>query len=195
MPHRAPDAAHVEPAARRVDWQQPLPVFAEATEPLAAAPLSIGGTSERPRTPPMGVTPGRGRRQMAAAALEADLAELPAAVPNGTLRMLPGRLEVVAGLPTHADIRFVQTGSAHAQRVTLGRKAGELYEHVQIVSPTVSRLHAAIDFAEGRWSIENLSDTNPLRVNGAELERGGPPLTLSDGDTVELGEVTLRFRG
>jgi predicted component of type VI protein secretion system len=107
--------------------------------------------------------------------------------------MLPGRLEVVAGMPPQSEIRFVHTSDGPQQRVTIGRQDGPPYEHVQLASQTVSRLHAAMTFAHGRWSIANLSETNPLRVNAASLPCGAPPVALADGDVLELGEVVLRF--
>lgn len=112
---------------------------------------------------------------------------------SGTLRMLPGRLEVVSGLPTRAEIRFVRLGTGD-QVVTLGRQPGPPYEHVQLASQTVSRRHAVMSYARGGWSIANLSETNPLRVNGDEMAPGADALVLHDGDLIELGEVQLRFR-
>jgi pSer/pThr/pTyr-binding forkhead associated (FHA) protein len=137
---------------------------------------------------------GGWRRRERARVLRTEGAEAaaPAAVLTGTLRMLPGRLEVVAGLPVRSEIRFVQTGGPE-QQVTLGRQEGRPYEHVQLASQTVSRLHAAMTYARGRWRIANLSETNPLRVNGAPVAREAPPVELAEGDTIELGEVVLHF--
>jgi predicted component of type VI protein secretion system len=58
----------------------------------------------------------------------------------------------------------------------------------------VSRQHARFAFNNGRWAIENLSQTNPVVVNDEHLldSAGGRPLT--DGDKIELGEVVLRYR-
>jgi predicted component of type VI protein secretion system len=50
-------------------------------------------------------------------------------------------------------------------------------------------------FAEGAWTISNLSSTNPLRVNGRELALSEESPALADGDRIEVGEVVLRFRG
>ena len=49
--------------------------------------------------------------------------------------------------------------------------------------------------SEGRWMIANLSETNPLRLNGLELASDSAAVPLSDGDVIELGEVMLRFHG
>lgn len=115
-------------------------------------------------------------------------------IAGSTLRMLPGRLEFV-GDGTAADIRFVHCTAGPEQRVTLGRGEGPSYEHVQLRSPTVSRMHAAMVYRDGRWTIANLSDTNPLRLNGLELASDSAAVPLSDGDVIELGEVMLRFHG
>jgi predicted component of type VI protein secretion system len=40
----------------------------------------------------------------------------------------------------------------------------------------------------------NLSQTNPVVVNGEELMAQDNARTLDDGDQIELGEVVLRFR-
>ena len=117
----------------------------------------------------------------------------PAAAP-GTLVMLPGRLEVVAGEDLGRDVRFVRTGSNGTQKVTLGRGEGDPYEHVQLRARTVSRRHAQLSYADGHWSIVNLSHTNPLVLNGDTLPPDVEPRLLDDGDMIELGEVIFRFR-
>jgi pSer/pThr/pTyr-binding forkhead associated (FHA) protein len=112
----------------------------------------------------------------------------------GTLAMLPGRLEVVAGEARGHDIRFVRTTANGEQQVTIGRGEGPPYEHVQLRAPTVSRRHACLCYREGQWSITNLSSTNPLLVNGVPLTTGGSARPLDDGDMIEMGEVVFRFR-
>jgi len=179
-PRRTPDAtpavSYAPPPPPRVEEEddvEPLVLSMEERE------VAEGGTAWR--------------RRDRARVLRAEGAEPPSAL-TGTLRMLPGRLEVVAGLPVRSEIRFVQTGGGPEQQVTLGRQEGRPYEHVQLASQTVSRLHAAMTYSRGRWRVANLSETNPLRVNGAAVAREAPPVELADGDTVELGEVVLRFR-
>ena len=60
----------------------------------------------------------------------------------------------------------------------------------------MSRLHARMSLEPGsdRWALENLSSTNPVAVNGADLLQGAPPMALSDGDRVEMGEIVFVFR-
>jgi hypothetical protein len=114
--------------------------------------------------------------------------------PEGTLQLLPGRLEIVGGTDREDEIRFVRVPGREPV-VTFGRSDGEPHTHVRLNALTVSRVHAAMRFHGGSWFIENRSTTNPVMVNGAPLPlAGGAPVKLSDGDTMELGEVIFRFR-
>lgn len=109
-----------------------------------------------------------------------------------TLQLLPGRLEILAGMPGDS-IRFIKQPGA-VQRITLGRTQGEPGAHVQIPSPTVSRLHVRMKFEAGGWSIENLSATNPVAINGRQATGQGAQMALSEGDRIEMGEVAFCFR-
>src|SRR5690606_1463218 len=111
---------------------------------------------------------------------------------GGTLQMLPGRLVIIEGEETGREIRFVRLG-ANPQHVTFGRNAGRPYEHVQLRAQTVSRLHAQLQYDDGRWYVENLSRTNPLVLNGRAVAAGAPPHPLAEGDVLEMGEVLCRF--
>jgi hypothetical protein len=114
--------------------------------------------------------------------------------PEGTLQLLPGRLEIVGGTDREDEIRFVRVPGREPV-VTFGRSDGEPHTHVRLNALTVSRVHAAMRFFNGSWFIENRSTTNPVMVNGAPLPlAGGAPVKLSDGDTMELGEVIFRYR-
>ena len=64
--------------------------------------------------------------------------------------------------------------------------------HCQVVvnSQRISREHALIDFRDGSFRIEPLSERNPTRVNGEET-RG---TELADGDEIRLGDTTFRLR-
>jgi predicted component of type VI protein secretion system len=57
----------------------------------------------------------------------------------------------------------------------------------------VSRRHARLDFAHNRWTVKNLSRTNPVIVNDDELSDTEVARPLADGDRLELGDVVLRF--
>ncbi len=62
---------------------------------------------------------------------------------------------------------------------------------------TVSRIHAAINFGDGRYSLINLSTSNVLTINGRLLAAQKSDV-LADGDTIQIGPFTLtvgRFEG
>ena len=118
--------------------------------------------------------------------------------PAGTVQFLPGRLEVVQGRGVVGqEVRFVRPERPTDRAVvTFGRAEGPPYRHVQLKVPTVSRLHArmSLEPGSGTWRLENLSSTNPVSVNGADLPEGAPAVALADGDRVEMGEVVFTFR-
>jgi hypothetical protein len=107
-----------------------------------------------------------------------------------TVQLLPGRLVVVAGAG-HREIRFVRI-PGQPPHLILGREPGSSPAYVGLGSPTVSRRHARLDYANGQWEIRNLSRTNPLVVND-EPSDSDVARPLVDGDRLELGEVVLRF--
>jgi len=108
-----------------------------------------------------------------------------------TLRMLPGRLEAVTGYPGH-EIRFVALPGV--TRFTLGRMGGPRYRHIQVPEPTVSRMHAFMEFRDGGWSIGNLSETNGVVVDGQVLSSVEETVGLHEGSRIEMGEVIFIFR-
>jgi pSer/pThr/pTyr-binding forkhead associated (FHA) protein len=109
------------------------------------------------------------------------------------VQLLPGRLEVISGDPRHQEIRFVRIPGRPAELI-LGREPGDTAQHIALDSSTVSRKHARFAYHDSRWHIVNLSQTNPVVVNGEELMAQDNARTLDDGDQIELGEVVLRFR-
>ena len=119
-------------------------------------------------------------------------------LPGQTVQFLPGRLEVLQGRALEGqEIRFIRPDRAGDRAVvTFGRGEGAPYRHVQLKVPTVSRMHARMVLQPGAdsWTLENLSTTNPVAVNGVDLPEGMPPRPLADGDRVEMGEVVFIFR-
>jgi PPM family protein phosphatase len=115
--------------------------------------------------------------------------------PDGTLQLLPGRLEILANGQGEGgeEIRFVRV-PGHEPEITFGRSDGPQYRHIQLRSPTVSRTHARMRFTDGRWTLRNESSTNPTVLNGTPLDSGVETPALSDGDRIEMGEVVFRFR-
>lgn len=112
---------------------------------------------------------------------------------EGTLEFLPGRLEVVAGDDTGQEIHFARLLGETDTTVTFGRSEGPALRHIQLLDPTVSRTHARMNFAGGRWHLVNLSRTNAVNLNGAPLPDHGDGITLEDGDRIEMGAVVFVF--
>jgi FHA domain len=157
----------------------------EAPVPLAKHYPSNGNGSG-PITPPNGTVAASVGHTASRVIQEVAPAE-------GTLQFLPGRLEIVDGDVPGRDIRFVRTWG-EIPEVTFGRVAGPPYRHVQLRSQTVSRQHARMQFIDGRWKLINLSQTNPVLVNGEPLDSAHGQRILRDGDEIEMGDVLFRFR-
>ncbi|HEX2190966.1 MAG TPA: FHA domain-containing protein [Longimicrobiaceae bacterium] len=187
------------------DPEEPLLLFAPPATPPPALPHPARSPAARPAAP--AAAPAQVQTFRVAAPVPAP-ARAPAAGPEladeltvrltipaeGRLQFLPGALEVLEGADRQREIRFLR-GGGEVTEYTIGRAAGAPERHVQLAVPTVSRLHARMRFAEGAWTISNLSSTNPLRVNGRELAGPEDGHLLADGDRVEIGEVVLRYRG
>lgn len=142
--------------------------------------------------------PARGRVDTIAAPDEHAFATgetLRFALPDeGTLRFLPGRLEVVGGPDTGREVRFVAPpDGSDAVEITFGRMEGPAYRHVQLLARTVSRRHAVMSLDDGHWNLTNLSATNPVLLNGRALAADEVAPLLVDGDRIEMGEVVFLF--
>jgi hypothetical protein len=166
------------PGAQSVD-------VAQAPAP-AAKHYPSNGNGSGPITPPNGTVASSLGHTASRVVQEVAPAE-------GTLQFLPGRLEIVDGDVPGRDIRFVRTWG-EIPEVTFGRVAGPPYRHVQLRSQTVSRQHARMQFIDGRWKLINLSQTNPVVVNGEPLDSAHGQRLLRDGDEIEMGDVLFRFR-
>lgn len=70
---------------------------------------------------------------------------------------------------------------------TLGRVTGDII----LEDESVSRKHARIVFAKRTYTVENLSQTNPVIVNSQRIESSKE---LSDGDEIICGTVKLQFK-
>ncbi len=102
---------------------------------------------------------------------------------GGPAAVKPDRLVVIVG-PEPGE-EFLIT----AATLTIGR-APEL--NICIAHSSVSRLHAEVHaLGGGRYEIIDKASANGVRVNGSLLKRG----LLEAGDSIELGEVKLKFVG
>jgi serine/threonine protein phosphatase PrpC len=111
---------------------------------------------------------------------------------DGTLQLLPGRVTILGEDGRMQEIRFVRVPGSPPE-VTFGRSSGPAHRHVQLESPTVSRLHARLRFDGGGWILSNLSRTNPTRLNGQPLAGESVEHPVRDGDRIEMGDLTLEF--
>jgi hypothetical protein len=82
-----------------------------------------------------------------------------------------------------ADDRRVSLGDTP---VSIGRSAEC---DVRLTDTSVSRRHAEVRRSGDTWTIVDLGSTNGTRVNGAGVRER----RLSDGDTIAVGDATLRF--
>ena len=55
---------------------------------------------------------------------------------------------------------------------------------------SVSRVHAGINFRDGKYFIVNLSSSNVLTLNGRRI-RAQQKDALADGDTIQIGPFTI----
>src|SRR5438445_6041842 len=95
----------------------------------------------------------------------------------------PDRLIVVVG-PEPGQEFLIQAAS-----IVIGR-APEL--DITIPHSSVSRVHAEVHaLGGGRYEVIDKASANGVRVNGSLLKRG----LLEAGDSIELGEVKLKFVG
>jgi hypothetical protein len=72
------------------------------------------------------------------------------------------------------------------QVITIGRATDAT---VRVSDTSVSRRHAEIRPTGGGWTIVDLGSTNGTRVNGVPVTER----RLADGDTITVGDATLRF--
>jgi hypothetical protein len=70
-------------------------------------------------------------------------------------------------------------------RTVLGRAVDS---DVQLRDPLVSRYHAAMEWREGAWWIQDLDSTNGLRLNDQEVRE----VIINDGDRIRLGNSIFR---
>ncbi len=162
----------------------PQPPVAPPAEPHARG---VAPPSPAPTSPPQ--QNGSGARPAPAPAVAVSGGAM-----EGTLQLLPGRLELLegGGAGMAREVRFVRVPGRDPE-VTFGREEGDPFLHVRLNLPTVSRRQARLRFRDGRWTLHNESHTNPTLVSGDPLSPDGPGRVLNDGDRIEMGTVIYRF--
>ena len=96
---------------------------------------------------------------------------------------IPEAYLVVTGEGTQRQVHQLKIVPA-----TIGRSPDS---DVAINDPRVSRSHARIDFAGGRFVLEDLGSTNGTTLNGEPLSA---PAALTDGDAISLAGVRAEFQ-
>ena len=99
--------------------------------------------------------------------------------PNG--RPILARLSIQNGPMAGRSYRF------HQDVTTIGRTNGN---DLVISERTVSRRHARLWFADGRWYLEDLQSINGSLVNNVRIYQ---PVVLNDGDIVNFGDEMVVF--
>lgn len=96
---------------------------------------------------------------------------------------VPEAYLVVTGEGIQRQVHHLKTVPA-----TIGRSPDS---DVVINDPRVSRSHARIDFASGRFVLEDLGSTNGTTLNGEPVSA---PAVLTDGDALSLAGVRAAFQ-
>jgi len=116
--------------------------------------------------------------------------------PQGTLKVLNGRMEIIEGETELKEIRFYSLPNHTSQEFSFGRNTGAPYQHIQISHPTVSRDQARILHNNGAYTIINKAD--PVSKNATKLNGIDIPLneakSLKDGDKITMGVITMIYR-
>ncbi len=183
------EPVHPKRPSRTPPKSNAVPAPETAAEAEASVPAQPTPLPETPSLPdPIGIT----AHGVPGTQVEGHL--LRYSVPQeGTLQFLPGRLEILNGLDTGREVRFVRVPGPDGTEVTFGRSEGPAYKHVQLREGTVSRAHARMRLSEGQWHLTNLSATNPVVYNDRTLAQGEEQ-PIADGDRIEMGEVVFGFR-
>src|SRR3954470_6096448 len=72
--------------------------------------------------------------------------------------------------------------------VTLGRSRENA---IVLADEHASRVHARIEFADGRWTVTDLDSRNGTGVDGEPI---AAPTPLGDGAEIGVGDTVLRFQ-
>ncbi len=126
-------------------------------------------------------------------------AAVPAPGPERTRQVSVSEIErAVGGMKTKqvpsllAEVR-VLTGSQSGKGFPLGFETviGRVRGDIILEDASVSREHAKILFLGNRYAIENLSETNPVILNGEKVQA---QKELKTGDEIVCGVIKLQFR-
>ena len=154
--------------------------------PAAAMPAEAAGSGAAP----VGVAPMAGAPEPIEQ-IKGDTIRL-YSPPPGTMKLLPGCLEVAAGEKVLREVRFFLPKGRQEAEFTFGRAAGKPYVHIQLEHGTVSSRQAKLFFADNSYRLINYSTTNSTKVNERELGEN-ESVQLGDGDVIEMGVVKFVY--
>jgi pSer/pThr/pTyr-binding forkhead associated (FHA) protein len=89
-------------------------------------------------------------------------------------------LVVIAGDGSGGQFRL------RGDRQIIGRGPGV---DIKIDDGTLSRQHAALEYADGQFRIRDLGSTNGVRVNGRPVQ----VVELANGDRIEIGSQVFQY--
>lgn len=118
-----------------------------------------------------------------------------AIAPSGTLKILPGRFEVIGGDPKVSEIRLYKTSENPDLEFTFGRLNGQAYRHIQIDNPTVSHEQAKLLFNGGKYTLINRADpdkSNTTLVNDVQMSMNEVHV-LNNNDKITMGAIVMRY--
>jgi len=126
-----------------------------------------------------------------------DLKTIKVKVSPPTMRLLPGKLEIISDcVDKGKKFQIAARPSPEGNIVTIGRDPvqGDMgYSHIHLAEyQTVSRKQAQIIERSGSVYIKNMGTTNPTQVNGTEID-SGTEKALNPGDEIRLGELVLKY--
>lgn len=106
---------------------------------------------------------------------------------------------VILQMPTvEADARLVPVSPVTFPVLPLNggmKLIGKMEQTSDLLIPaeTISRIHARIQYLEGRWQLQDLNSRNGTFVNGRALE-GEEWYSLEPGDEISFADIIYRFR-
>jgi len=112
--------------------------------------------------------------------------------PEGTLKLLPGRFQIVSGADQIREFRLYRPKGSTEVETTIGRAPGDALTHVQLKSRTVSSKQAKLIYSANGYTLLNLATVNPTERNGTAMA-AGETAPLGDGDRITMGEVQLVY--
>lgn len=180
-------------AARQIQ-NVPLAGSRQAGSPQMPA---VGSAGQAPMSAPVYQQPAVAPAARPAAPEPAAVATPQPPAPSAAPRQVPQTVRAPQAVPAPApaapvtclliDRQSGRTYTASAPRTVIGRERtpGGVVLH----DPNVSRSHAELSHDGQGWRIRDLNSTNGTLVNGRSIL---DPVTLRDGDEVQVGDVVMR---